>query len=237
MVQRRTATTGGLALTGGFSFVGSSATGSAPSSGLDGWHHAPPSGDVSGVPDPDPRVMDGPPPAPGRRSRPRGDVRPVPDSPRPARVPSCRGGAALADGCGSIGTVVDGARITVFLLDDHEIVRGASATCWKPKPTSWSSARPRPRTRPYGRSRARPRCRGARRPAGGRQRHRGMPGDPVPQSANGVPDADVVRRRRGAVPGHHGRRLGLRAQADPHHTTSSTPSAGWRPGRTSSIRR
>ena len=31
--------------------------------------------------------------------------------------------AALSDGCGSIGAVVDGARITVFLLDDHEIVR------------------------------------------------------------------------------------------------------------------
>ena len=68
-------------------------------------------------------MTDGPPPAPGPKVPTRGDVRPVPDSPRPARVPSCRGGAALEDRCGSIGTVVDGARITVFLLDDHEIVR------------------------------------------------------------------------------------------------------------------
>ena len=51
-----------------------------------------------------------------------------------------------------------------------------------------------------------------RRPAPRRQRHRGLPGGPVPDTAGPLPHADLVLRRRRPVLLHHGGRLGLRPQ-------------------------
>ena len=42
------------------------------------------------------------------------------------------------------------------------------------------------------------------------------------------PDPDLVRRRRGAVRGDHGRRRGLRAQADPRHRSGRRGPPGGR---------
>ena len=106
--------------------------------------------------------------------------------------------------------------ITVFLLDDHEIVRRGVRDLLEAEDdivvvgeasTEDGGGR--------ARARARSRRRRARRAPAGGQRGRGVPRDPVAAPAHGVPDADVVRRRRGAVRGDHGRRGRVRAQADP----------------------
>ena len=51
-----------------------------------------------------------------------------------------------------------------------------------------------------------------RRPPARRQRHRGVPGDPVGRAPGALPDAHVVLRRRCPVLLHHGGRIGLRPE-------------------------
>ena len=78
------------------------------------------------------------------------------------------------------------------------------ATCSRPKATSRWSVRPAPRRGRRPGARPRPRCRRARRPPAGRQRGRGLPRYPVPPPPHRLPHADLVQRRRRAVPGDHG---------------------------------
>ena len=61
---------------------------------------------------------------------------------------------------------------------------------------------------------------GARRTAAGRQRRRGVPRDPLAGRGHQVPDAHLVRRRRGPLRRDHGRRLRLRPQGHPRQRTA-----------------
>ena len=73
-------------------------------------------------------------------------------------------------------------KITVYLLDDHEIVRLGLKTCSRARATSRSSVSPgRPPTRQRGIAGPATRGGGAGRQAAGRLRHRRLPGDRVPR--------------------------------------------------------
>ena len=86
--------------------------------------------------------------------------------------------------------------IRIFVLDDHELVRTGLQTlleCEEDMEVVGQAATAQQGLEQISRPAAR---RGhSRRPAARRERHRGLPGDPVELSPDCLPDVDLVRRR------------------------------------------
>ena len=155
------------------------------------------------------------------------------------KVPGAGALRAIPDGAGPVRMRSMSApeTTTVFLLDDHEVVRRGLRELLEAdgdievvgeSGSAAEATRAIPALRPDvavldGRL---PDGVGDRRLP---RRPLGRPGDPGA-------DPHVVRRRRGAVRGDHGRRGRLRAQAGPAATTSSTRSAASPPGSRCSTR-
>ncbi len=124
----------------------------------------------------------------------------------------------------SEGTAVT---ISVFLLDDHEIVRRGIAQLLESEDDievvgeAGTAAQALARIPALASRRRDPRRPAARRRGRDRLPRRPLGGDP----AAGLPDAHLVLRRRGPVRRDHGRRVRLPAQAGDRASTSSAPSA------------
>jgi two-component system response regulator DevR len=100
-----------------------------------------------------------------------------------------------------------------MLVDDHEVVRGGVRALLEAADdvvVCGEAASAREAVAERGP----PRRGGDGRQAAGRQRRRGHPRDPRRPPADPGADAHLLRRRRGAARLHHGRRDGVRPQAD-----------------------